>query len=151
MENLDNSFEENSLTVEETVTFEAPVVEEVLAVEDVSVEAPEVENIVEAVEPAETIATDSFANTEEVQAIGTVNGAIGATTAPRESRKPAKRVPEEKKETVAIHSSKNVSWEGVGNVNRGINIVSKAAADKWLTRSHITLATPEEVAREFGK
>jgi hypothetical protein len=147
MENLDNLFEENSLVVEETVTFEAPVVEEVLAVENVFVEAP----VVEAVEPTETIATDSFANTEEVQAIGTVNGAIGATTAPRESKKPAKRVPEEKKETVAIHSSKNVSWEGVGNVNRGINIVSKTAADKWLTRSHITLATPEEVAKEFGK
>ena len=97
MENLDNLFEENSLVVEETVTFEAPVVEEVLAVENVFVEAP----VVEAAKPTETIATDSFANTEEVQAIGTVNGAIGATTALRESKKHAKRVPEEKKETVA--------------------------------------------------
>jgi hypothetical protein len=39
----------------------------------------------------------------------------------------------------------------VGKVYTGINIVEKDAADKWLTRSHITVATPEEVAKEFGK
>jgi uncharacterized protein (UPF0332 family) len=33
----------------------------------------------------------------------------------------------------------------------GYNIVEKDAAEKWLTRSHIRTATPEEVAREFGK
>jgi hypothetical protein len=39
----------------------------------------------------------------------------------------------------------------VGKVYRGYNIVEKDAADKWLTRSHIRMATPEEVAKEFGK
>lgn len=55
-----------------------------------------------------------------------------------------------RKVTVAIHSTKNVVWEGVGKVEKGYNIVKKAEADKWLTRSHIRLATPEEVAREYG-
>ena len=55
-----------------------------------------------------------------------------------------------RKVTVAIHSTKNVVWEGVGKVEKGYNIVSKAEADKWLTRSHVRLATPEEVAREYG-
>ena len=57
----------------------------------------------------------------------------------------------EEKETVAIHSSKNVSWPGVGKVLKGYNIVTKANAKKWLERSHVRIATPEEVARSFGK
>jgi hypothetical protein len=39
----------------------------------------------------------------------------------------------------------------VGKVYRGYNIVTKEQADKWLTRDHIRLATPEEVAQEFGR
>lgn len=54
-------------------------------------------------------------------------------------------------EKVAIYSSKNVSWPGVGNVLKGYNIVTKSASEKWLQRDHIRIATPEEVARSFGK
>jgi hypothetical protein len=57
----------------------------------------------------------------------------------------------EEKETVAIHSTKNVSWPGVGKILKGYNIVTKASAEKWLKRSHVRSATPEEVARSFGK
>jgi len=67
-------------------------------------------------------------------------------TAPKEPTAPAAQ----RKATVAIHSTKNVVWEGVGKVEKGYNIVTKAQADKWVTRSHIRLATPEEVAREYG-
>jgi hypothetical protein len=56
-----------------------------------------------------------------------------------------------KKDTVAIHSTKNVTWPGVGKVYVGYNIVEKDESEKWLTRSHIRLATPQEVAKEFGK
>ena len=55
-----------------------------------------------------------------------------------------------RKTTVAIHSTKNVVWPGVGEVVRGYNIVSEQEAAKWLTRNHIRVATPEEVAEEFG-
>jgi hypothetical protein len=57
----------------------------------------------------------------------------------------------DEKPTVAIHSTRNVSWNGVGKVSVGYNIVTKSAADKWLTRGHIRLATPEEVAKEYNK
>lgn len=57
----------------------------------------------------------------------------------------------DEKETVAIHSTKNVSWPGVGKILKGYNIVTKADAEKWLKRDHIRSATPEEVARSFGK
>jgi|SanBayMetagenome_1026888.scaffolds.fasta_scaffold00200_13 hypothetical protein len=54
-------------------------------------------------------------------------------------------------EKVAIFSTKNVSWaEANGRVYRGYNIVKKEAADLWLTKDFIRLATPEEVAKEYG-
>jgi hypothetical protein len=53
-------------------------------------------------------------------------------------------------EKVALHSTKSVRWEEVGSLSKGYNIVTKAQADKWLTRSHVRIATPEEVKKAFG-
>lgn len=142
MENINENetVEETSYveSVEEAPVAEAPVVEEV-------VEAPveEVQAVVEA--PA-------YEAPEEVQALGSVAaGVIGATTAPKAKEKKKDAKTAAKKETVAIYSTKNVTWSEVGKVYRGYNIVDKDAAEKWLTRSHIRTATPEEVAKEFGK
>jgi len=66
-----------------------------------------------------------------------------------ETKKKAK--PEEDSEKIiAVFSTKNVTWNGVGKVNRGYNIVTQEEADQWVTRSHIRLATPQEVAKEYG-
>jgi hypothetical protein len=54
------------------------------------------------------------------------------------------------KATVAIYSDRNVSWNGVGKIEKGYNIVTKENAAKWLTRRHVREATPEEVASEYG-
>ena len=51
---------------------------------------------------------------------------------------------------VAIFSTRSVYWPGVGRVVRGYNIVSSSKVDEWLTRNHVRIATPEEVAREYG-
>ena len=89
---------------------------------------------------------------EEVQALGAVaEGVIGATTAPRAPQRIKTPKESHSEETVAVKSTKNVSWPGVGKVYVGINIVTKSAADQWVTRSHISLPTPEEVAKVFGK
>jgi hypothetical protein len=50
----------------------------------------------------------------------------------------------------AIYSEKNMNWVGVGVVKKGYNIVTKEAADKWLTRKGIREATAEEVASHYG-
>lgn len=86
------------------------------------------------------------------EAIGAIpSGAIGIKKAEAITKKVKEDSPKKtKSETVAIHSTKNVSWPEIGKVLRGYNIVEKEIADKWLTRKHIRLATPEEVAREFG-
>jgi hypothetical protein len=53
-------------------------------------------------------------------------------------------------EKVALHSTKSVRWEEVGSLTKGYNIVTKAQANKWLTRGHVRIASPEEVQKAFG-
>jgi hypothetical protein len=137
-------------TTYEAPVFEAPVVEEPVA------EAPVVEHVevTPVVEEAaqEVVEAPAYQAPEEVQALGSVaEGVIGATTAPKATERKKIVKSTEKKETVALYSTKNVTWSGIGKVYRGYNIVEKDAAEKWLTRSHIRTATPEEVAKEFGK
>jgi hypothetical protein len=158
---------------EDINTNNEPVVENEKA-EDTSEEleetAPEasetkVEEVAEELGIAATVAEDTT-TVEENNVIGSVqkvtkeepkssivnlkSGAIGSGSADRPAKKSNQKA-ESKAETVAIHSTRNVTWNEVGKVYRGYNIVSKTASDRWLTRDHVRLATPEEVAREFGK
>jgi hypothetical protein len=126
---------EESIDVEEIlepVKEEAPIIEEKVIVEEKPV-------VIEAPKPSEK------------QGIGYVgNGAMGVAMF-KEEKKPAPIKKDIKKEdTVAIYSSRNVTWAEVGKVYIGYNIVPKSVSEKWLTRDHTRLATPEEVAQEFG-
>jgi hypothetical protein len=122
---------------------EAPVVE-------APVEAP-VEPVVEpVVEVAvETPVVEAPPAEEPVQSLGfTKTGAIGSMAADGASKTIKSDV--DLSEKVAVHSTKSVRWEEVGSITKGYNIVTKAQADKWLTRSHVRIATPEEVKKAFG-
>jgi len=57
----------------------------------------------------------------------------------------------ESDEKVALWSDKNIRWTGVGTLSKGYNIVTKEAAEKWLEKSGIRNASPEEVATYYGK
>lgn len=50
---------------------------------------------------------------------------------------------------VALYSSRNASWSGYGSIYKGYNIFSKRRADAWLTRPHVRLATPAEIAQNL--
>ena len=120
-------------TVEEAPVVEAPVVEAPAEVEEAPaavVEAPAAE--------------------EPVQSLGfTKTGAIGSMAAdgPQRTIEPESQ----NRDKVAIYSTKNVRWEEAnGAVYKGVNIVTQDQADKWLTRSHVRLATPEEVQKVLG-
>ena len=140
----------NENPVAEEAVVEAPVVE--TPAEPVKEEAPTEEPKAEEPKPVDAITTPAYAGSEEVPALGAVaDGVLGATTAPKAPRKAAAPKPSKKEDSVAIRSTKNVSWLGVGKVSKGINIVSKEDSVQWLTRDHITLVEPEQVAREFGK
>jgi len=158
----ENNFELNEVQVDnnEVVENNAPVVEEVV------VEAPVAEthtqeiaqenniqaSIAEVLEPVSAITTNSFAqSTVDVPALGAVaNGVIGVTQVQRPSSNPTANK-SANAEKVAVYSTKNISVPGLGKVYRGYNIVNKDAADQWVTNSYIRLATPDEVAKEFGK
>jgi hypothetical protein len=120
---------------------EAPVAEPV-------VEAPVVETPAEVVE-APAAVVEAPAAEEPVQSLGfTKTGAIGSMAAdgPKKATKPEVELADK----VAIHSTKSVRWEEVGSISKGYNIVTKAQAEKWLTRNHVRIATPEEVQKAFG-
>ena len=55
-------------------------------------------------------------------------------------------------EKIAIYSERNKhnSDKKIGSLKVGYNIVSKEAADWWLSRKGVRLATPQELARHYG-
>ena len=59
--------------------------------------------------------------------------------------------PKEDPDKVALWSDRNVRWNLIGTLSKGYNIVTKEAAEKWLTQRGIREATPEEVATYYGK
>jgi hypothetical protein len=84
-------------------------------------------------------------------ALGPIDsGAIGTLKVTAKEKAVKETKPEVKADMVAVFSTKNVSWSEVGDISKGYNILSKSQADKWLTRGHVRLATPEEVAEEYG-
>lgn len=86
---------------------------------------------------------------EPVQALGfTETGAIGSMAAdgPKVEIKPASELGDK----VALYSTSNVRWPEVGVLYKGYNVVDKNSADKWLTRSHVRPATPEEIEKAIG-
>ena len=110
------------------------------------VEAPVVEATVE---PVVEAVVEAPAAVEPVQALGfTETGAIGSMAADGASKTINNDVNLSGK--VALFSTKSVRWEEVGTLNRGYNIVTEKQAEKWLTRSHVRIATPEEVEKAFG-
>ncbi len=113
-----------------------------------SVAVPSVEAVTP--EPIAEKAVEAPEAKEPVQSLGfTKTGAIGSMAAdgPKKEIKPEV----DNSEKVAIHSTKSVRWEEVGAISKGYNIVTKEQADKWLTRSHVRIATPEEVKKAFGQ
>ena len=64
--------------------------------------------------------------------------------------------PEKPKETavekVALYSdhNKHTTDKQLGSLKVGYNIVTKEAADWWLTRKGVREATPNEIARHYG-
>lgn len=69
---------------------------------------------------------------------------------PREDDQPKPKADKPAKK-VALYSKGNIHWSGVGSLEKGYNIVTKEASVQWLTRKGIREATPQEVAKHYGK
>ena len=79
-------------------------------------------------------------------------GVIGSRSAERLTpKKETKKESKSKKDDkILIWSPKSIRWQGVGTLSPGYNVVTKEAAEKWLTRSGIREASAEEVATYYG-
>lgn len=55
------------------------------------------------------------------------------------------------KEKIAVYSSRNLHWNGVGNLTIGYNILNKEESDRWLKHKAVRIAMPDEVAKHYGK
>jgi hypothetical protein len=80
------------------------------------------------------------------------NGVLGSTAPVEQEVHAAPVAPAAplSSDKVAVFSTRNASWGEFGKVYNGYNILSPKAAEAWLTRDHCRIATPEEVAKEFG-
>ena len=54
-------------------------------------------------------------------------------------------------EKVALFSHSNLYWNEIGTLEIGYNIVSSDKAERWLQHKAVRLASPEEVAKAYGK
>ncbi len=52
-------------------------------------------------------------------------------------------------EKVAVFASRNLFWNGVGELNYGYTILPKEVSEKWLSHKAVRLATPQEVAKHY--
>jgi hypothetical protein len=103
-------------------------------------------------------------STEEVAPVNVItNAVVESAPAPVEEAKTetVKPVVEKPKasehkakskdvKTVGIHSTKNLHV-GSSSIKVGYNIVSEAAAEKWLKFKAVRKATPEEIKTAYGK
>jgi hypothetical protein len=128
---------------------EAQVAEAVVNAPAEPVVEPVAEPVVEA-PVVEAPVVEAPAAEEPVQALGfSRTGAISSLAADGPKKK-ISNAGSDLGEKVALHSTKSVRWEEVGSISKGYNIVTKAQAEKWLTRGHVRIASPEEVQKAFG-
>jgi hypothetical protein len=74
-----------------------------------------------------------------------------ASWTPKEEPEAKHKVEKAADEKVALFSERNIFWNGVGEMVKGYNIVTKEVSEKWLTHNKVRIATPQEVAKYYGK
>lgn len=139
------------LELNQDANEEAAVVADVaeVKVEDV-VEAPEVVAAPEPVVAQEVISAPEPAE-EKPGIVPVGNGVIGSGKVKREPvAKKEPKVEAPVVEKVAVLSSRNLVWQGVGKLVKGYNFVSKEDAAKWLTLDTVREASPQEVKATLG-
>jgi hypothetical protein len=97
----------------------------------------------------------SYAKKNNIDLFGVTTKAhmleVIASWTPREEPELKPKVEKPVDEKVALFSERNIFWNGVGEVVKGYNIVTKEVSEKWLTHNKVRIATPQEVAKHYGK
>lgn len=90
-------------------------------------------------------ASVSGGSDEEAVLAPVEDGVIGSSTRKKEPKPAATKAAAKKNGTVAVFSSRNISWTGVGRIKKGYNFVEADEAEKWATLSGVRLADPSEI------
>jgi hypothetical protein len=146
-ENFNNDAELDA-TLDQLVKDE-PEAQEEPKVEEPVVEEPKAEE--PKPEPSFISAVSTPApDAEGKDALGYVaNGVIGVSkVTPKAPAK--KKASAAKKEVSYVVAERSVFWSGVGNLNKGFNVVAKDVEDKWLSRDGVRKATQDEIDKEHG-
>lgn len=97
----------------------------------------------------------SYAKKNNIDLFGVTTKAhmleVIASWIPKEESIVKPKVEKGKDQKVALFSDRNIFWNGVGEVVKGYNIVTKEVSEKWLTHDKVRIATPQEVAKHYGK
>jgi hypothetical protein len=112
-------------------------------------------SIVEDLSKKTVMEIKSYAKKNNIDLFGVTTKAhmleVIASWTPQEESIAEPKVEKPKDEKVALFSERNIFWNGVGEVVKGYNIVTKEVSEKWLTHNKVRIATPQEVAKHYGK
>lgn len=141
--------EANDNTSSNTSTVESAPAEAV--VEDVVVESQPVKSEETKSENVIGSGTASPKPTEKPAIAPVANGVIGSgTSTPKKVAPKVAATTNDKVQKVAIFSSRNIVWQGVGKIVKGYNFVDALEADKWLTLDNVRKVDPQEVKALLG-
>lgn len=136
--------------VQDGTEWERLLAEEASSEPEVELEPEAVEEPAPVEEKGELISSPEPTEDLPVPALAPVaDGVIGSTTAKKKAKKKPAGDTSPKEEIVAVYSTRNVTWVGVGRVLTGLNLLPKSEADQWLTRDHCRKADASEVSKDL--
>ena len=143
----DVELNENVLDDNEDLTTEDASIKDEVKADILSVEEP---GVAEKVVVEEAVITSPEPVEEAPAIVPVADGVIGSGKTKKKSEKPQVAAKEEAVEKVALFADRNITWNGLGKLVKGYNIVPKTAAEQWLTLKTVREATPQEVKARLG-
>lgn len=70
---------------------------------------------------------------------------------PKKVVKVEAQIPNKELEKIAVFAERNIFWNEVGALEKGYNIITKEASEKWISHKAVRIATPQEVALYYGE
>lgn len=132
-----DTFDENSTDAEDNITNNDDLE---LDLDSIIKEVVLEENTIKAPEPTQ----------EAPSLVSVADGVIGTGKVKKEAPKPKLASKEGTVSTVALFASRNISWNGLGKLVKGYNLVPAEAAKQWLTLDSVKAVTPEEIKTNLG-
>lgn len=130
-----DTFDENSTDAEDNIASN-----DELDLDSIIKEVVLDENTIKSPEPAK----------EAPSLVPVADNVIGTGTVKKEAPKPKPVSKNDSVSTVALFASRNISWNGVGKLVKGYNLVPASIAKQWLTLDGVKEVTPEEVKTNLG-